>query len=466
MRPSSHRRFSRIGATTIAVGVAAFSAGLASTAQAAPSPSTSSTLPAYTADASASLIRLTALESQLLGLDGASLADLRVANAQASFSSTKNPQSKAHAAPLDASLLNIKLPTNLLTGEATQIAAGADNAQPSVVQGPKLNVLGLVSLGTGQQRAHARWNAQTARPTGPTQLAESATSLANLTVLPGTGLPIAVPFIGAAVLDAPSVAYSQATTNVVNVAGQSGLGVASSARTSLTQLTLFRGTAQQLTIKVISPPKLDVVAAGTAKSSVKYTAPLVEIVDAQGKATRIDTPQGKIEIGLNGVKVDLPGVEETPDGQTLTVVPEAQNVAATGTAPKTAPKKSAALLRVTLGDIVDQQISPTSVNAEASTLRVEVLDIPGVTKLLDLSIGDLRASATVPNGGIQPPSSPSASPSAKPSAAASDDGAGNAGTDDGETLPVTGSSIPLFLGAGIALVVLGRFAMVIARRVR
>ncbi len=116
---------------------------------------------------------------------------------------------------------------------------------------------------------------------------------------------------------------------------------------------------------------------------------------------------------------------------------------------KTGPGKHGALLRLSLGH-VEKRVTPTSVSAKAATLRLEVLDLPQTGKLLDVAIGDLRATAQVPPGGLLPPTTPTPKPSE----------GGNAGG----SLPVTGASLPLILGAGVGLLLLGRFAMVLARR--
>jgi hypothetical protein len=100
------------------------------------------------------------------------------------------------------------------------------------------------------------------------------------------------------------------------------------------------------------------------------------------------------------------------------------------------------------------------VTASAATIRLEVLDMPQTGKLLDLAIGELTATAVAPHGGLLPPQIPGQGASPGDPA----DGSGDAGGDS--ALPVTGTSLSLMLGAGLALVLLGRFAMVMARRFR
>ncbi len=508
MHQRSRRRLSRATSTGFAVALVAASAGIGTAAQAAPAG------PVYSASSSASLIRVIALDATPLGAQRAALADLKVATAGSTVDSKGAPQTSTGAAYVDGSVLGQKLPD--VPRSAIRQQAAPDNVHPAVLQNQPID-LALARVGLGQLRAHARWHAGTANPTRPAKLTEAAGAVANLTVIPGAGLPAPVPYIGSSVLDLPHTAYAQSKTDIVKVHGQRGLGVTSHARISAAQLTVFRGSPQQHTIRIISPPTLTATAAGTHRSSVHYTSPIVEIVDARGRTLhRLDAPDQVIEIPL-GAAPDLstakkpkaapvapalplpgpklPGVPATPlpevpvpGGNGLSgLLPDlglgsggggsgasgpygagsagAGSAGAASAGASSAGASSAgagfaagggggghgALLRLSIGHVT-KSVTATSVSAKAATLRLEVLDTPQTGKLLDVAIGDLRAAAKVPPGGLLPPQ-PSPSPSA----------AGKGGADGGK-LPVTGSSLTMFLVAGIGLVVMGRLAMVAARR--
>ncbi len=219
MHQRSRRRLTRATATGFAVAVAAASAGVAAPVYA----SSATPAPAYSASSSASLVRVTALDATPLGAQrGNALVDLKVATAGSTVNSKGVPQTSTGAAYLDGSLLGQKLPDVPQTAVRQQ--AAPDNAQPSQIQVQPLD-LGLARVGLGRLRAHARWNAGTIRPTKPAALTESAGAIANLTVIPGAGLPVAVPFVGGSVLDLPHTAYAQSKTDIVKVHGQRGLGV-------------------------------------------------------------------------------------------------------------------------------------------------------------------------------------------------------------------------------------------------
>ncbi len=443
----------RLTAAGFVVAIVAASVGIAAPASANPAP-------AYSAASSATLVHVDVLSGTALGaLNGASLADVKVSHAASGVNSAGSPQSRSEAAILKAALAGntvLELPKNSI----------AQTAAPDNPAATELDVLaldlGLLKVGVGELKSSARWNDGTAKPTGPVQLTNSAAGIASVVAIPGVGLPVAVPAVGASVLET-KVGYSHSKTGIVEVNGQDGLGVRALARTSLLDLTLFKGTAQEIRIEVISPPTLTATATGTDKSSVTYSSPLVKIT-AAGQSKTLDTPDKVFEIPLAGLAPGLPALPNvTKAAPALPAVPGAPDVqgllcgllpcdaaGGAGIAPAAPAKKGAALLRLSLGHL-DKTVTPTSVSGEAATLRLEVLDIPGTGKLLDVAIGELKASATAPAGGIVPDGSPSPSAS---------NGGGNG---DGE-LPVTGTSLTLLLAGGVGMLVLGRFAMVWARR--
>jgi hypothetical protein len=464
MHHRSRRRLSRATSTGFALAVVAASAGIGTAAHAAPAG------PAYSASSSASLIRVTALDATPLGAQHGPAADLKIATAGSTVNSKGTPQSSTGAAYLDGAVGGQKLPA--VPQSAVRQQAAPDNVTPAFVRHEPVD-LKVAKVGLGNLRAHARWNAGTANPTGPVTLTEAAGAVANVTAIPGGGLPAPVPYIGSSVLDLPHTAYAQSKTDILKVHGQRGLGVSAQARVSAAQLTVFRGSPQQHTIKIISPPTLTATATGTHRSSVTYTSPLIEVVDASGRTLyKLDTPDKVIEIPLSGTP-DLPGLKTAaPHPKTAPVKPvPAPSLPGVPTVPAdpglgrllpdlglgaggAGSSPRGALLRLSLGH-VEKKVSATTVDAKAATLRLEVLDVPQTGKVLDVAIGELRAAAKVPAGGLLPPYEPTPTPSPSPS---------EGGSAGGGKLPVTGVNLTLILAAGVGLLVLGRFAMVMARR--
>lgn len=430
----NRHRLKRLATTGVALGVGIGLLGVSGPAFADPNPASAGPASlAYTASSSADLLHAAALTSSPFGVNTGSLADLRVSHADSSVDSTK-PHSEAHAANLKVNALNDLIKAKL---QAANQTAPPDNPNPATTQLLAAN-LGAATIGAGEAFAQARWNDSCANPNSPTTITDSRSSLASAQLLPSdvlgnltNTLGLSSPLAGSnnALVDIPSVGYAQSKTALTNVDGQSQLGVQADARISLAQLTLFKGSSHEVTVKVISAPTLTATAAGTDKSSVKYTSPVLEVTDAHHHVVKLDAPNASVNVPLLG---DLSGDLNTADSQS----------------------NKGALLRLSVGSISKKSVSPTAVSAEAATLRLEVLDVPGHGKLLDLGIGELSAKATIQAGGISNPS-PS-QPSQAPSQAA--------GGGAGGSLPVTGTNMFVILGAGLALIIAGRFVMVMARR--
>jgi hypothetical protein len=248
------------------------------------------------------------------------------------------------------------------------------------------------------------------------------------------------------------------------------------------------------------------------------------VVDAKGNTHRIDAPDEVVEIPLATVP-DLPGpiggAAVPPNGFDLTAVPGTgpahsrsalpggtavpalPSVPGAGDLPGGTPAGDAAggagsagaarkrsLLRLSLGELT-QRTSARSVTADAATIRLDVLTLTG-GPLLSIRIGELHAAATAPTDGVPSsgaPASPGTGAPAEPAgpdpASTGGDPAGGSGSPNtgranapeelpqpgtgaasGGSLPVTGTSLGLVLAAGVALVLLGRLAVLLARRAR
>lgn len=461
MRQNTRRRLSKLTATGFALGIGASYLGLSAPAVAAQS------TPAYSASSSANLLHVSALDANPLGINLGPLVDLKLSTSGSSVDSTKTPRSEAAAAQLDLAV-GKKLPD--VPAAPVRQTAPADNQHPTETDAELINLPGIAKIGLGKLSAHARWNASCEKG-DPTNLTNSSASLADVALLPGANLtgpvlPAPISLAGAPVLDLPDVGKTQSRTDIVDVKDQAGHGVQAQSSVSLASLTLFKGTPQQIDIKVVSAPTLTAVAAGSDRSSVKYTSPILDVTVA-GTTQRLDSAHANIEIPFPTTDAG----QQTKAGEAEAVQDSAKPAAkqtgdavngavqgATGTLTNVAKggggsekTKKPALLRLSLGDL-EKTVTPTSVKAEASSLRLQVLDVPGSGTLLDVALGQLKAAATVPNGGLNPGTEPSPSHNA-----------GGSGGSKG-SLPVTGSSLTWLLAGGAALAIGGRFMMVLAKR--
>ena len=467
-----------------------------------------STDPGYAAVATANLVNVGTLDATPRMQGRSALAELNIAAARGVAASGGSPRTTADATYLDSSQVDGEQPG---PGTSVEQSALPDHPEPGVRPG-KAADLGLVRVGTGEVLANARWNDETAHPAGAAPLTRSSCEVARVTFLPRSGLPRPVPGLGPSLLDL-NAASSRTTTDLVRVPGQDTPGVRATAATALGRLALFPETPYAYTVKVVSPPELSALAAGSSRSDVSYKPAALDIVDAGGATVaRLDAPGGvfAVELPMLLSSPSAPVPQSAPAGSEpnagsapparstpsperraaedvrpersqpaarsrpkvgVPALPSAPNPAAStdeGALPSLLKQAGAggggtdvdrpvALLRVSIGK-VDKVVTSRSAQASASAIRIEVVDQPHAATLLDVVLGDLTVAATAPN--LPPVARTSGSPATRapartPSAAAA---AGD------ETLPVTGVSITVVISTGAALLILGRFAMVVARR--
>jgi hypothetical protein len=331
-------------------------------------------------------------------------------------------------------------------------------------------------------------------------LSEAAAAIANLTLIPSTALPVPAPFLGTSAAQVHTTGYSQCRNGLVAVDGQRALGVAATARVSAIVITLFGGSAQQHTVRVISPPSLQVVAAGSRRSSVRYISPILEVLDGSGNAHRIDAPGQTVDVPLATIPNPhapsslLPGGADlaAPLSAGLPALPATRDLTTAALGGGGGGSAGGSVVRISLGTLAER-ISDTSVSADATTIRLDVLSVAGTAPLLSVGIGELHAAATAPKGGVpsagrpgeedpdavahgpgseisgdapgggsdghQPTTVPGANQAAAVGAPTPGGGAAHSGS-----LPITGSGLGLVLAAGVAMVLAGRFAVLLARR--
>jgi hypothetical protein len=412
----------------------------------------------FTANGSATLARLD-VNTPATALFPAGSGNLSLVHAENSVDSTQDQAAKAGAAFITGEAFGQKAP-DLPKNSVSQVAPpdNATAATSSLVDIPPNPLLwGHVLPAT----AHARWNDSIACPTGPGEITSSEAKVADLKALTTAGaeLPVPVPAIGAlpignavTVVDLPDTLRSSTAQGFVAVDGQQGLGVASTSSVSVAKIVLFEGTPAETTVKVVHAPRLTATAAGTeGKSKVDYEAPVLEIDAPNNQTHRIDAPGQSYEIGMSSLK-SLPGGLDSalqkvgaaaPSGlPTLPALP-----AIVGESPY--------LAKLSLGKVTDVVEKSGEAQGHLTMLRLDLLSPDGQTPLATLSLGDMRARATAPEGGVVCNPSPSVLPTE------TTPGGGQGG---GGTLPVTGTDVTLLVAGGGALLLLGRFAMVATAR--
>jgi hypothetical protein len=421
-------------------------------ALAAPAPAGSS---AFTANAAATLARVdVAVPATPLFPGGSGFLTLVHANNAVDSQAAK--ASQAGASFLDFNLLGVTppaLPANTVSQFAPPDNAAA--ATSSLLDIPANPVLSGQIL---PANAHARWNDAIACPTGPTEIASSEATVAKLKVLTtenAAALPVSIPGtsalpVGAGVtlLDLQKLLSSSTTTGLTKVDGQSGLGVSATAAIDVADLTLFKGTPAKTRIQVISQPKLTATAAGTAgKSSVDFEAPILQITDPTGKVTRLDAPSKSVTIGLEALN-QLPGGLDAALQQVGKVAPISALPKLPALPGLNAQK--AYLAKISIGDLTNVVTEAGKASGKLTLLKVELLSPNGNDPLATVSLGEVKAQATAPQGGVT-----CGKPSVEPTSSTK---------PPTGTLPVTGTDVTLLVAGGGLLLLLGRFAMVATAR--
>src|SRR5690348_10923275 len=233
--------------------------------------------------AAGELLALRLLDLNPLGLKLPPVADLHVSTTRSGIAGgPDHAASEAHY--LQAQLLGQHVPSAVLAASAYQ-QAPPPHTTPVVVPTVGVN-LPVLQLGTGGLSAHATVGGREERcapGTGP--LSETVAKVARTRILPGSG--------GRALLSVDAID----TDTSARVVGQAGRPAAASEATGdLTKIQLFAGTPQAISVKVVSQPKLRVVAG--VKKTVEYDAPVLEVTLPGHAPTRLDAAGDHLDIAV------------------------------------------------------------------------------------------------------------------------------------------------------------------------
>ncbi|GLW27326.1 hypothetical protein [Actinoplanes regularis] len=459
--PSAHRHVPRPRRPHGAVpAVAAAAAVMALTVPAAPASAGSAacTVGGFTATTHADLARINLLDLGPLASGLPSLADVRLAPTKSEVAVGRTTATASYA---DAKLLGMNLPGLPLQGTVATSRAPGHQAGPVDVTLAALNAGGLVNAQLGKASAQATWNDKyRCGKTGP--LTRASTMIEGLNVLGATDTGPAAQGLGAltgltnltsltshgghsgpggrtSLLKVGPTGATQTATDLVKLR-DGRVGVRSGARITLGELTLFAGTPQEIAVKVITQPTLEVLAGGDRKNSTVNYRPAVLSVTSAGK------PVAGLDSDNTSLSLDLPSGTTAQDGQA-----------------------SQMTVRLSLGR-ADQKITASAVSAEASALRVEVRHES--ESVLDMAFGYLSVAATgpclvsaqvpiarVPSAPAvdKPVSRPEPKQTTKAPAAAS-------GTSGVTSLAKTGANVAAVGIGGVALIVGGLVALFLTRR--
>ncbi|MDI6102504.1 hypothetical protein QLQ12_28175 [Actinoplanes sp. NEAU-A12] len=397
----------------------------------------------FTARAQADLAKITLLDPGPLATGLPTLADVRLASAKGSVDSAARPY-KSIAAGRHADARVLGLPA----GGAAARHAAPSRGGPDVRDLVTFQAAGLATADVGRSTAHALWDdGYRCAKTGP--LTRSATMLSGLSVLGGDTPAMRAGALRTSLLRMGPTGSARSATDLVPL-GNGRTGVRSHAGADLGDLSLFAGTPQEISVKIVSQPELEVVAGGDrARSKVTYRPAVLRVTTAGRPADLLEHAGAVVSLGvLGGVDRGSPVALE---------------------------------VRLSLGE-VRQSGGGRQVQAEAATVRVEVK--VGMAHLLDVTLGDLSVAACAPapvrgdkprprdGGSLLPPpvgvAQPAGSPAPgdSPPAASAPEPAGPAEPSGGTSgdLALTGADVSIFGFAGAGLVLAGLISLLLTRR--
>lgn len=322
------------------------------------------------------------------------LANASVAPATAAVSSTgglaNGKVSGATATNLDVNLLSGAIPLDNLLVQAAQ-SAPPNNPTATTKQLLSLPANPLLDATLAEATAHARDITPPTCPAIGTPIADSSSYLANATVLNGV-----VPGTSTAVLAVDNAQGATVSTHssveLASVSGQSTDGVLSTATTQLTAITLFKGTAEALTINVLAPPTITAEATGQpGGATVTYTEPILQVVQGGKVLGTLDAKDADLTLPL--------GIGHLSLG-TLSDVTQASN--------GTKAAGNAVLLNVTVGGtgtplptVVNLSVAPLTANAVVPAGGVVCAPTAPVTNPLNEVHKDLSATVAYPSTPFQ-----------------------------------------------------------------
>ncbi|XVU22582.1 hypothetical protein ACQPZJ_35705 [Actinoplanes sp. CA-054009] len=353
--------------------------------------------PRFTAAAQADLVKISVLDAGVLRPDLPSLVDVRLAAAHGrADSAARRVKTTATGRYADAKLLGMQLPGLPAPGSVAERQA-PPNRQAATAELASLQAAGLATVKLGRSTAEARWlDTYNCGATGP--LTRSATMLAGVQLLNGGGRTPALQALRhsgdtarkTSLLRLGPTGSTQSATDLVRL-GDDRRGVSAAAGVALSDLTLFDGTPQEVSIKVVTQPTLTAVATGDRDSSSVTYRPAVLKVTAAGKPiANLDTADTSVGVDLFAGLSAAPGTAADPETATGPATGDGSRTRAE-TSAGTTLKPALLSARISLGG-PRQVIGDRDVRAEAAALRVEVL--LGKAHLLDVALGYLYAQAS------------------------------------------------------------------------
>jgi hypothetical protein len=509
------RRF-RSAAVAVAALAAAVAPGLAVAPASAAPDDQAGRCAGFSAAAAGDLVTLRLLDLRPLGLALPPTVDLTLASSRAGFAGGTG-QAAAQGRYAQGRVLGFAPPLGPLDATAHRIAPPA--AEPLALSPGRL-ALGPVRAGTGNLTARSAYGAPGRCDHAAGADSESTAALADAAVLPGQRPLVRAADNLATGTRTALVRHRGGTgAEAVSSGGLMNLAIFEALRVRVFNPVSLRvvasGSAATSVVDYQSPiialdlpdgrevkldqanRSFDVALPGPAGTQPMPGMPMLpnntlpDLLNAVPGGAAAVPVLGKVLEGIQGGgQTGVPESAGSSKAPSVPGLPEMAGVPAVGGLLggtgrlATTPTQTSLVLRLTGGEL-SKEVTDSGVHAKAISLRVKLLVVrgEGVTTLVDLAIGVLEAAATAApsaaaplegrdTGGDGPTrggagyggdagEGPGAPPSASASAPAP---GGDAPSGGGSRLPVTGTALSAAVGAGVVLLLAGRFLLLLTRR--
>lgn len=210
-------------------------------------------------------------------------------------------------------------------------------------------------------------------------------------------------------LSLPNTLAARSTVRLVDIPGSANKAVQSTSTMQVAALKLLAGTPFEIQLKVVSQPTLQVTSTGDEKTStVKYTAPVLEVVQGGKSLGKLDMANPTLDVPIGIPLPGVPGAEQLPIIGDL--LANGQKVA--DAISKGMQKLDLGVLRLGVAQLDQRgmamtdpfqgfQLGATARMLDLQVLPTQALGLPNLpSALAQVSLGEQIARAYAPAGGV------------------------------------------------------------------
>jgi hypothetical protein len=201
----------------------------------------------------------------------------------------------------------------------------------------------------------------------------------------------------------PNTLSARSTVRLVDIPGSPNKAVQSTSTMQVAALKLLAGTPLEIQIKVVSQPTLQVTSTGDEKTStVRYTAPVLEIVQGGVSLGRLDAANPKLDIPvglpLAAGAPNLPIIGDLlANGQQVTQALGRLDLGVIRLGVAQLDKRGMAMTSPFAG----YQLGATARMLDLQVLPTQALGLPNLpSALAQVALGEQVARAYAPTGGV------------------------------------------------------------------